>query len=99
MGTVIGLRESYIANDCGAPAGYRFSDPSFDALVEPGRAADRRNGARPAPELKRRYGREVQVHGSSELIQTLLAKELVDELNLLLFPSVLGARARRVREW
>ena len=23
------------------------SDPSFDALVEPGRAADRRNGARP----------------------------------------------------
>jgi hypothetical protein len=47
MGTVIGLRESYIANDCGAPAGYRFSDPSFDALVKPGRAADRRNGARP----------------------------------------------------
>jgi hypothetical protein len=44
MGTVIGLRESYIANDCGAPAGCRFLNPSFDALVEPGRAVDRRNG-------------------------------------------------------
>jgi hypothetical protein len=25
----------------------RFSDPSFDALVEPGRAADRRNDTGP----------------------------------------------------
>jgi dihydrofolate reductase len=45
-------------------------------------------------ELKRRYAREVQVHGSGELIQTLLANELVDELNLLLFPVALGAGKR-----
>jgi dihydrofolate reductase len=44
--------------------------------------------------LKRRYAREVQVHGSGELIQTLLANELVDELNLLLFPVALGAGKR-----
>ena len=41
-------------------------------------------------ELKRRYARKVQVHGNGELIQTLLANELVDELNLLLFPVALG---------
>jgi dihydrofolate reductase len=34
------------------------------------------------------------VHGSGELIQTLLANELVDELNLLLFPVALGAGKR-----
>jgi dihydrofolate reductase len=45
-------------------------------------------------ELKRRYAREVQVHGSGELIQTLLANDLVDELNLLLFPVVLGTGKR-----
>jgi dihydrofolate reductase len=47
-----------------------------------------------AAELKRRHAREVQVHGSGELIQTLLTNELVDELNLLLFPVVLGTGKR-----
>jgi dihydrofolate reductase len=45
-------------------------------------------------EVKRRYPREVQVHGSGELIQTLLANELVDELNLLLFPVMFGSGKR-----
>jgi dihydrofolate reductase len=45
-------------------------------------------------ELTRRYPREIQVHGSGELVQTLLANELVDELNLLLFPLVLGTGKR-----
>jgi dihydrofolate reductase len=37
---------------------------------------------------------ELQVHGSPGLIQTLLAYELVDELNLIQFPVVLGAGKR-----
>jgi dihydrofolate reductase len=53
-----------------------------------------RDGVKEVSELKRRYAREVQVHGSGELIRTLLAKELVDELNLLLFPVALGAGKR-----
>jgi dihydrofolate reductase len=53
-----------------------------------------RDAVKEASELKRRYAREVQVHGSGQLIQTLLANELVDELNLLLFPVVLGAGKR-----
>lgn len=37
---------------------------------------------------------ELQVHGSPGLIQTLLAYDLVDELNLLQFPLVLGTGKR-----
>jgi dihydrofolate reductase len=53
-----------------------------------------RDGVKEASELKRRYAREVQIHGSGELIGTLLAKGLVDELNLLLFPVALGTGKR-----
>ena len=45
-------------------------------------------------ELKRRHEREILVQGSSELIQTLLANDLVDEYRLLLFPVVLGSGKR-----
>jgi dihydrofolate reductase len=41
--------------------------------------------------LKRGKGRELQVHGSSKLIQTLLEHDLVDELWLKIFPVTLGS--------
>jgi dihydrofolate reductase len=40
--------------------------------------------------LKQEDGPELQVHGSSNLIQTLLEQGLVDELRLQIFPLVLG---------
>ena len=41
-------------------------------------------------ELKTEPGRELQVHGSLDLIQTLVTAELVDEFHVLVFPVVLG---------
>lgn len=40
----------------------------------------------------------LQVHGSSELIQTLLANDLVDELWLKIFPLTLGKGKKLFRE-
>jgi dihydrofolate reductase len=41
-------------------------------------------------ELKAKPGRELQVHGSGVLLRWLLERDLVDELNLRLYPVVVG---------
>jgi len=41
-------------------------------------------------ELKAKPGRELQVHGSGELLRWLLERDLVDELNLRIAPVVVG---------
>jgi dihydrofolate reductase len=44
--------------------------------------------------LKREDGPELQVHGSANLIQTLLRHNLVDEFRLWVFPVVVGSGKR-----
>jgi dihydrofolate reductase len=46
------------------------------------------------PAIKARFARELQVHGSAGLAQTLLENNLVDEFRLFTFPVVLGSGKR-----
>jgi len=44
--------------------------------------------------LKERYERDIVVHGSPQLVQTLIENDLVDELRLQVYPVIVGAGKR-----
>jgi dihydrofolate reductase len=45
-------------------------------------------------QVKARHDGDVVVHGSAQLVQSLLERDLVDELRLMVFPVALGAGKR-----
>ena len=49
-------------------------------------------------ELKGQPGRELQLHGSGVLLRWLLERDLVDELNLRIYPVILGEGLRLFAE-
>lgn len=48
--------------------------------------------------LKEQPGKNIAVMGSGDLVQTLMANDLVDEYSLMVFPIVLGSGKRLFRE-
>jgi dihydrofolate reductase len=44
--------------------------------------------------LKQQFAGDILVAGSARLVQSLVARDLVDQLNLMVFPVVLGAGKR-----
>jgi dihydrofolate reductase len=50
--------------------------------------------AKAVADLKRATGPELQVHGSGNLIQTLLRNNLIDEIRLLVYPVLIGSGKR-----
>jgi dihydrofolate reductase len=48
--------------------------------------------------LRAEHGKDVQVIGSGELVQTLIANDLVDEYRLMIHPIVLGTGKRLFRD-
>jgi dihydrofolate reductase len=52
------------------------------------------DAAKGVAHLKQEDGSEIQVHGSSDLIQTLLPNQLVDEFRVWIFPVLLGTGKR-----
>jgi dihydrofolate reductase len=53
-----------------------------------------RDVATEVPALVRSYDRELQVHGSAGLLQTLLSLGLVDRMHVIVFPLTLGTGKR-----
>jgi dihydrofolate reductase len=49
-------------------------------------------------ELKERFDGELQVPGSHRLVQELIASDLVDQVNLMVFPVILGTGKRAFEE-
>ena len=87
--------------DATDPVATRLNDLPKYVVTHTLRSADWHNstivkGDIPAEvaKLKQMPGRELQVHGSGTLAQTLLENDLVDEWRLLVFPVIVGAGRR-----
>lgn len=73
---------------------YVVSKGDLDLTWEPSTLISGDDVAKQLKELKAGDGPMLQVHGSANLIQTLLKNDLVDELWLKIFPVTLGSGKR-----
>ena len=80
-------RKVFQARECPRPASIFQTGPSCRQMSEGDLAAA-------IGELKAKPEGELQVHGSGVLIRWLLDHDLVDEMNLFLFPVVVGQGTR-----
>jgi dihydrofolate reductase len=69
-----------------------LQDPTWNASLISG------DVAAAVTELKKQDGANILVGGSGRLVQTLIKDDLVDELQLLVYPVVVGAGSRMFHE-
>jgi dihydrofolate reductase len=81
VATALNARPKYVASRTQARFEWQGTVPVRDVVRE-------------VAALKRSLSGELQVHGSSDLAQTLIANDLVDEYRLIVFPVVLGSGRR-----
>jgi dihydrofolate reductase len=70
---------------------YVVSQTLNDPLPWPNSTLVSGNAVDAVAELRSRPGRELHIMGSGQLIETLVAHQLVDEFLLMIFPVVLGS--------
>ena len=51
-------------------------------------------GPEEIPKIREKHSGDIVVHGSARLVQTLVERDLVDELRLMVYPVVLGSGKR-----
>ena len=73
---------------------YVVSQTLTDPLPWPNSTLVAGNVVEAVAELRSRPGRELHIMGSGQLIETLVAHQLVDEFLLLIFPVVIGCGRR-----
>ena len=71
----------------------RLSQPEWEGSI-----VIRSNVVEEIGRLRRQPGRDLMVHGSPTLVQTLMKHDLVDEYHLLVYPVVLGSGKRLFAE-
>ena len=82
IGRVFNAVNKYVVASPGTPTPWAHSHRLEGEVVEAVRA------------LKQTEGRDLLIQGSSEVIHTLLAADLIDQLTVLTFPLVLGEGKR-----
>src|ERR1700731_4397650 len=87
-------RGGMFKNALNAAQKYVVSQTLTDPLPWPNSTLIAGNVADAVAELRSRPGRELHIMGSGQLIDTLLAHQLIDELPLMIFPLVLGSGRR-----
>ncbi|MCU1362654.1 MAG: hypothetical protein JWM55_482 [Acidimicrobiaceae bacterium] len=73
---------------------YVVSQTLTDPLPWPNSKLIASNVVEAVADLRSRPGRELHIMGSGQLIETLMAHQLVDEFLLMIFPVVLGSGRR-----
>jgi dihydrofolate reductase len=87
------IEGDYIADKFNAVTKY-VATSSTDALTWKNSVAIRGDVPAEIAQLKQQDGPDLLIQGSSQLIQTLLANDLIDQFNLFVFPLVLGSGKR-----